>query len=117
MNFSPRIPERIVRRERVEEVSDLVHVIGARGAAKHVPQQVQRRISKAVGAAKHGQSVLLDAACPEILHAGSGEAFGVLIPETEVQIDTGRDSGLKVIPIPLPARFADHGRNVVGREA
>src|SRR5216683_4160355 len=117
MSFAPRTPERLVSRMRFEEVSDLVDMIRAQVSAKQVPQQMQRGISQAVGAAKNGQAVLLGTARPKVLNAGGWEALRRRIPETEMQIDARRDAGIEVILIPLPARLPDHGRNVIGREA
>ena len=117
MKFAPRTPEGIVSRLRFKEVSDLVHVVRPRVAAKQVTQQVKGGIAEAVGAAEDRHSVQLNAARPEVLDAGRGEAFGIGVPESEVEIDTGRDAGIEVVAMPLPAGFADHRRNVVDREA
>src|SRR5690349_19859411 len=117
MNRAPRTPEEIVSGLRFKEISDLVDVVRPRIATEQMPQQVECGVAQAVGAGEHWQAILPDAAGPEVLGAGRGEAFGSGVPEAEVEIHTGRDGGIEVIAMPLPAGFADHRRNVVNREA
>ena len=84
MKRQPTFPERIVRRLHLEEVRDLVGVIWAEARTKQMAKLVKRRVTEAIGMVEHRKPVLLDAAPPELVHAGRLQALGRRVPEPEV---------------------------------
>ena len=116
MEFAPLGPEGGVRGAAVEEGRDFPGSLEARVAAEDVEEVVEGGEGERVGGVEDVDGAFIEvaslAAGPEVVEAGSGDAFEIFIPEAVVEVDGDGDRGVEEIAAPGEFGGADQRREV-----